>query len=202
MSRVCLIFPHFAMLPDRPVPDVSLAPCNKLEEVHARLLSNKTLTRSLISLLSSITSQRLRKVSLSFNEYMSEADSRLHQNSDDEWEDEDDEPELWSTLDMTLSRLAKQVSKVEGKLTLQLNFPCLDSEKVEFDHLLGQFLEYGELDINFTAFHPWLVSLRLLSLVPSNSSARPRLDSPFEGPWKVTVGNTSTRRSYASEFVG
>jgi len=64
--------------------------------------------------------------------------------------DGDDETETWGSLDTTLSHLAKQVSKVEGKLTLRLKFRRLGSELIKFDHLLSQFLEHGELEVHST----------------------------------------------------
>lgn len=141
---------HFPTLPDQVVPDVSLASCNKLEEFHALLRNNKKLPRSIIDLLSSITSPKLRKISLSFIEFINEEDSDSDDEDEDGWDDEDEETESWSSLDTTLSRLTEQVSKVEGKLTLQLNISRWGSEPVEFDHLLSQFLERGELCINST----------------------------------------------------
>lgn len=68
---------------------------------------------------------------------------------EDEWDNED-EGETWDSFDTTLSRLTKQVSKIDGKLTLQLNHLLMTSERVEFDQLLNQFLEYCESDINST----------------------------------------------------
>lgn len=137
--------------PDRPVPDVSLATCDRLEEIHALVSSNKRLAQSVVSLLSSTTSQNLRKVSLSFIEFVNEGDSDSDDEDEDDWSDEGDGIVAWDSLDMTLSRLAKRVSEAKGRLTLQLNIRPRDSaEPVKLDHLVSQFLEYGELDINCT----------------------------------------------------
>jgi len=69
---------------------------------------------------------------------------------EDEWGDEDDKTQAWGSLDTTLSRLAKQVSNVEGRLTLRLRFRRLGSGPPKPDLLLSQFLEYGELDVRST----------------------------------------------------
>jgi len=136
--------------PDRPIPDVSLASCDKLEEVHALLRSSKSLPRSLITLLSSITSQNLRKISLTFMETIHGAvPDRENEDSDDS-DDWNDETETWGSLDTTLGRLAKQVSQAEGKLALEFDIQCMGSEPVKFNRLLSQFLEYGDLDIRST----------------------------------------------------
>ena len=68
----------------------------------------------------------------------------------DDW---DDETETWDSLDTVLGRLANQVSKAEGKLTLELNVRRVGSESVKFDRLLSQFLEYGELDLRSTQIY-------------------------------------------------
>jgi hypothetical protein len=133
--------PNFPAFPDRPVPDISLASCDKLEEVHILLRSNKKLSR--LNLLSSITSQKLRKISLSFIDFITVEDS---DSDEDDSDDEDEEPETWDSLDATLGRLAEQVSKAEGKLILQLILPSCGPVKP--DHILGQFLEHGEIDID------------------------------------------------------
>ena len=135
--------PNFPAFPDRPVPDISLASCDKLEEVHILVRSNKKLTRPLVNLLSSITSQKLRKISLSFIDFITVEDSDSDECDSD---DEDDEPEIWNSLDATLGRLAKQVSKAEGKLILQLILPSCEPFKP--DYILGRFLEHGEIDID------------------------------------------------------
>ncbi|KAF9643206.1 hypothetical protein BDM02DRAFT_3227298 [Thelephora ganbajun] len=152
--RVC---PHFPKLPDQPIPDVSLASYNKLEEVHVLLRTFIKLPRSLTSLLSSITSQKPRKIRYTF------VDMTEDVGDDSDWEDgdgdeeEDEELYEWSggtdtcnSLDTTLSRLAQQMSKVDGKLTLQLNIWCISSKPFKFDHHIRKFLEYGGLDINST----------------------------------------------------
>lgn len=82
------------------------------------------LTRSLVNLLSSTTSQSLRKVSLSFAEYASGTDSDLDL-VEDAGGDEGGGMETWGAFDAALSRLAEQVSEVEGKLILQFNIPRL-----------------------------------------------------------------------------
>jgi len=68
----------------------------------------------------------------------------------DNW---DDEAETWDSLDTVLCRLANQVFKADGKLTLELNVRRMGSESVQFDRLLSQFLEYGELDVRSTQIH-------------------------------------------------
>lgn len=143
--------PHFLVPPDRPVPDVSLASCDKLEEVHALFRSTKKLPRSLTNLLSSITSQNLRRISLSFMDPIGEEDSDSEDKGYmDNW---DDEAETWDSLDTVLCRLANQVFRAEGKLTLELNVRRVGSESVQFDRLLSQFLEYGELAVRSTQIH-------------------------------------------------
>jgi len=69
---------------------------------------------------------------------------------EDGWDGYYDETETWGSLDTILSRLAKQVSELEGKLTLELNIGLWGSKPVNFDHLLCQFSEYGRLEINST----------------------------------------------------
>ena len=104
-----------------------------------------------MNLLSSITSQNLRKVSLSFVEFVNEGDS--DSDDEDDWSDGDDGTVTWGSLDTTLSLLAKRVSETECRLTLQLNniWPRRNPAKpVKFDHLVSRFLEYGVLHINYT----------------------------------------------------
>lgn len=138
--------------PDRPVPEVSLASCDKLEEVHALLRSNKHFSRSLLGLLSSITSKKLRKISLTFVDFSSGVVSSSHDEDEDEddWDDEEDGTATWSSFDETLSHLAKQVAEVGGNLTLRLKIRCFGDVPVKFDHLLNQFSEDGELDLDVT----------------------------------------------------
>lgn len=150
MSRARPVCPHFSTFADRPVPDVSLASCNKLEEVHALLLSNKKLTRPSVDLLSSVTSQKLRKISLSFIEFIGEGEPKSDEEDEDDWDDGDNGTEIWGLLDTALGRLAEQVSGAEVKLTLQLNIRYPGSKPVKLDHPLSKFLEYGELDVNYT----------------------------------------------------
>lgn len=140
--------PHFSTPLDRPVPDVSLASCDKIEELRALLPTNKNVTRYFVNLLSSITSRKLRKISLSFIEFINDGDSDSD-SGDDDWDDGDDGVQTWGTLDMTLGRLAEQVSKAENKLILQLNVRPSIPKPVKFDQLLSQFLECGVLDINY-----------------------------------------------------
>ena len=79
------------------------------------------------------------------------------EDSDSEPEDYPDgwdgETETWDSLDTVLGRLASQVSKVEGKLTLELNVRRVGSDSVKFDRLLSQFLEYGQLDVRSTQIY-------------------------------------------------
>lgn len=106
-----------------------------------------------MNLLSSITSQNLREVSLFFIELVNEEDSDLDDEDEDDWSDEDDGTVTWGTLDTTLTRLAKRVSEAEGRLTLRFNsvWPSRNPAKpVKFDHLVSKFLEYGVLDDNHT----------------------------------------------------
>ena len=138
--------PHLLIRPDLPVPGVSLASCNKLEEVYALFASDRKIARPIVNLLSSITSQKFRKISLSFFESFSEGDS----DSDEDYRSDEEEEgvETWETLDTTLSRLAKDVSGTGGRLTLQLSIRHPDSvQRAKFEHLLSQFLEYGRLDV-------------------------------------------------------
>ena len=141
--------PYSPTNPDRPVPDVSLASCNRLEEVHALLSSNRKVARSIVNLLSSITSQVLRKISFSSIKFVNEWDSDSEDSDEDDWSNEEDGAETWNSLDTTLSHLAKEVSRAGGRLTLRFNIWRLDSaERAKFDCLLSQFLEYGTLDIS------------------------------------------------------
>ena len=78
-------------------------------------------------------------------EFVAEEDS--DSDDEDDWNDDDDGTVTWDSLDTTLSRLAKRVSKVEGRLTLRIK-AAWPLSSVKFDRLLSQFLEYGELDIN------------------------------------------------------
>jgi hypothetical protein len=157
---------------DRPVPDVSLASCDQLEEVHVLLLSVMKLPRSLENFLSSITSEKLRKISLTFINPLNEDLDRGDETEDeDEDEDEDELSEWsgktdpWGSLDMILRPLARRVHDVGGKLTLQLNIQHASSKPFEFDHHVPKFLEYGGLDIKFTQVE---VSLRPPSLFVSD----------------------------------
>lgn len=157
------------MLPDQPVPDVSLASCDKLEEVHTLLRSRKRLPRSLTNLLSSITSQKLRKVSLSFMDIINSEDLDSEDEDEDDSDGWNDETETWGTIDTILGRLAGEVSKAGGKLILQLNIQRVGSEPIKFDHLLNRFLDYGEIDVN-----PTQIFLRCRMKVG--------LQSPFRSP--------------------
>jgi len=186
MTGAHSVCPHPLALPDRPIPSVSLGSCDKLEEVHALLRSTKNLPRSLTGLLLSITSQRLRKISISFMDVVGDEDS----NSEDEG-DEDDETETWCSLGTTLSHLAEQVSKVEGKLTLRLKFRRLGSKMIKFDHLLSQFLEHGELDVHSTRVFIRChlgVSPHPSFLFVSNSSTRLHHDSAVEVFGEMVAG--------------
>ena len=172
---------HSPTLPDRLVPDVLLASCNKLQEVHALLRSDKGPTRSIGDLLSSITSQKLRRIWISFVKYLGGL-GNVRFLDEDEWDNED-EGETWNSFDTTSSHLFKQVSKIEGKLTLQLNFLFMTSGPVKFDQLLNQFSEYCESDISFTEVpFKCYVGPVPLSQIRSNPSTRLHLDSASEAP--------------------
>ena len=145
---------HFSELPDRPIPEVSLASCDELQEVHILLLNFMRLPRSLEDLLSSITSRKLQKISLTFMDIVDDDDS------DEEYEPSFSEDEdggersggkiAWNSLDAVLSRLAQQVHNIEIKLTLQLNIRLLGPEPFKFDHLVPKFLAHGGLvDLNY-----------------------------------------------------
>ena len=136
---------------DRPDPDLSLASCNALEEVYAVLMSNRRITRSIASLLSSITSQKFRKISFSFIEIVNEGGSDSDDSDEGDWRDEEDGAGAWDALDTTLSRLAKEVYGVGGGPTLRFNISVpWYAGRARFDHLLSQFLEHGELGISYT----------------------------------------------------
>ena len=78
-------------------------------------------------------------------------DSDLDSESDDEDEIYDsDGADPRNSFDATLSQLAKRVSKIEGKLTLQLNVHRIGSQPFDFDPHFHQFLKYGALEINYT----------------------------------------------------
>ena len=137
---------------DLAVPNVSLASCNMLEEIHVLLGNFKKPSRSPRNLLSSITSSRLRKISLAFVDPIDDDDSELDSDESDDYEELE-----WSggadprnSLDATLSHLAEQVSKIEGKLTLQLNVHRIGSQPFDFDPHFHEFLKYGALEINYT----------------------------------------------------
>ena len=83
---------------------------------------------------------------MSFIDFLGEEDSGSENEYDSEgW---DDSTETWDSLDRILGRLAKQVSSVGGKLTLELNVRHLGSEPVKLDRHLSRFLEYGGLVVN------------------------------------------------------
>jgi hypothetical protein len=129
-----------------------LESCNALEEVHVLLLNFLRLPRSLESLFSSITSKKLRKISLTFMDFVDDDDS---EDEGDEYEDEDEDEDEWSvprartapwgSLDTILNRLAHQAQDVEGSLTLQLNIRRVGSKPFKCDHLLPKFLGRGGL---------------------------------------------------------
>jgi len=109
---------------------------------------------------------------------------------EDVWDDGEDETETWSSLDTRLSRLAKQVPKVEGRMTLRLKFQHSGSEPPKFDHLLSQFLEYGELDVHSTPVSIGCLGVSLHSslLFATNLSTRLHHDSAIELFGKIAVG--------------
>lgn len=97
----------------------------------------------------------------------------------DDW---NGETEPWDSLDTVLGRLANQVSKVEGKLTLELNVRRAGSESLKFDRFLSQFLEYGELDVRSTQIYircRMKVSLHPLFLFVSKNFP---VTAPLKGP--------------------
>ena len=123
-----------------------------LEEIHVLLGDFKKPPRSFRNFLSSITSSRLRKISLDFVDPVDDDDSELDSDGSDEYEELDwsGGADPWNSLDAMLSHLAKQVSKIEGKLTLQLNVHRIGSEPFDFDPYFHGFLKYGTLEINYT----------------------------------------------------
>lgn len=160
---------------DRPLPNISLASCDDLEEVHVLLSTFAELPRFLEKFLSSITSQKLRKISFTFIHFDVDGSSDREDESDYDDDDEDegvDEDEdrtrggnegedegksnkqssrmaAWESWDIILSRLARQVHNAGAgeKLTLELNVHRVSSPP-DLDHLLPRFLEYGSLSIN------------------------------------------------------
>ncbi|KAF9779610.1 hypothetical protein BJ322DRAFT_1113410 [Thelephora terrestris] len=134
---------------DVPLPDVSLASCNELMEVHVRFKEHMKLPRPLENLFSSITSQKLRKISLTPPFFTDENFDQETESENDEGEgDFEDEEEWWNrraipwdSWDAVLSPLAQQAHKGEGTLTLQLNIFC----DLEIDRLLPKFLGHGGL---------------------------------------------------------
>ena len=88
------------------------------------------------------------------------APDRENEDSDDS-DDWNDETETWGSLDTTLGHLAKQVSQVEGKLTLEFHIQYLG----RFNHLLSKFLEDGDLVIRSTIRCRTEVSLQTSPIV-------------------------------------
>jgi hypothetical protein len=111
-----------------------------------------SLPRSLENLLSSITSQKLQKITLTFTDLVRDDDSGEDLDIPDfEGDDDGDEwnegTAAWDPLGTTLIRLAQQVHKVEGKLTLQL---VVRPGPFHFGHLVPKFLENsGLVDIEY-----------------------------------------------------
>ena len=116
------------------------------------------LPKPLEGLLSSITSSKLRRISLTFICSVEQDDPNREVETDSDEEDSDSDEggshgrgsrtipwELWDSI---LNRLAKQTYNVDRKLNLQLNIRRINPKPWQLDHLLPQFLEYGSLDIN------------------------------------------------------
>jgi hypothetical protein len=118
-------------------------------EVHVRFKENMKLPRPLENLFSSITSQKLRKISLTPLSFLDGNSDQETESENDEGEgDFEDEEEWWNrraipwdSWDAVLSPLAQQAHKGEGTLTLQLNIFC----DLEIDRLLPKFLGHGGL---------------------------------------------------------
>ncbi|KAF9779607.1 hypothetical protein BJ322DRAFT_1113407 [Thelephora terrestris] len=131
------------------LPDVSLASCNELEEVHALFLGFMKLPRSPGTPFSSITSRKLRKISLTFAE-----DGNPHYQNEPGWDESEwsvwgARPIPWGSWDTVLSHLAHQARGAGGRLTLQLNVRRVGPKPPKLDHLLPRFLGDGGLvDIN------------------------------------------------------
>ena len=144
---------HSRVRPDLPIPGVSLRSCNELQEVHILLLSFTTLPRTLENLISSITSRKLRRISLTFIDYVDGENSDEEYEPDFEGEDEymnGGETVLWDSFDATLGNLALRAHNTDTKLALQLNVRQIKPGPLMVDHLLPKFLGYGGLvDINF-----------------------------------------------------
>jgi hypothetical protein len=149
LFRSPLVCAYYPTLPDAPLPDVSLASCNELMEVHILFDEYMKLYRPLENLFSSITSQKLRKISLTPLVFVDEYSDQETESGNDEGggdgEDEEEGKTLgavpWDSWDAVLSPLAQQAHKGEGKLTLQLNIFC----ELEIDRLLPKFLGHGGL---------------------------------------------------------
>ncbi|KAF9779608.1 hypothetical protein BJ322DRAFT_365774 [Thelephora terrestris] len=135
--------------PDAPLPDVLLTSCNELVEVHLGFEEYMKLPRPLENLFKSITSQKLRKISLTHLVSVGAILNWETESEDDEGEGEGDDEEEWRTRraipwdswDAVLSPLAQQALNGEGKLTLQLNI----FRDLEIDWLLPKFLGHGGL---------------------------------------------------------
>ncbi|KAF9779609.1 hypothetical protein BJ322DRAFT_1214207 [Thelephora terrestris] len=135
--------------PDVPLPDVSLTSCNELMEVHVLFDEYMKLYRPLGNLFSSITSQKLRKISLTPLVFVDENSDQETESGNDEGEgeggDEDEQEALgvvpWDSWDAVLSPLAQQAHNGEGTLTLQLNI----FRDLEIDRFLPKFLGHGGL---------------------------------------------------------
>jgi hypothetical protein len=140
-----------------PLPNISLAPCNKLEEVHVNFSDYMKLSRPLENVFSSITSPKLRKISLTplvlvlDDNFVWESDSEHEEDGEeednggveDEWTVQEKEAIIWGSWDTVLCPLAQQVHNAEGKLTLQLNF--LGIKSIKIDRILPKFLGCGGL---------------------------------------------------------
>ena len=131
------------------------------------------LSRPLETLFLSITSQKLRTISLTFRDFVEDDDpdreNEPEYDGDDDGEDEDDDKGegededcdenrdedkaewrvqrartiQWDPWDTMLSPLAHQVHNAGGKLTLQLNVRRVSPIPLEPDHLFPKFLGYG-----------------------------------------------------------
>lgn len=131
---------YIPTLPDPPIPRVSLESFNELQEVQISIHNFRILPRSLENLISSITSRKFRRLSLTF---INSVDGH-HPNHPFYIQDyEGDGVIPWCSLDAALSSLAQRVHDAGNKFTLQLNIRKIKLGPFMVDHLLPKFLGYG-----------------------------------------------------------
>jgi hypothetical protein len=108
------------------------------------------LSRPLEILFSSITSQKLRKLSLTFVDFVEDRKSDW-ETEFESGEDDDDESAVreripWGSWDMALSPLAQQAHNI---VTLRLKILDFNPKSLEINCLLPEFLRHGgSLDID------------------------------------------------------